>query len=270
MTHHAKHLLLPVALLLSLEASAQARPAKGDPSLRAEHQPPPGMCRVWIDDVPAPQQPAPTDCATALRNRPKNGRVLFGPNADDRDRSRYKEKGGAEGAQSAKPGDDDPVARMREAGLCIDGDRDGRCDPIPAGTDQRELDRLAGPGGRVGSATGNVCTDRNRDGRCDETWAQGASAMAEAGPTGYPRTMPEMSAALRVRRGEPSPDAQRWLGRTDLAPRYATDTGGTPDQITWVDSSGTTIQQWTDRDGDGIADRIEVFLRGRRVQVIER
>jgi len=29
-------------------------------------------------DVPAAQQPAPTDCASAVRNRPANGRVLFG------------------------------------------------------------------------------------------------------------------------------------------------------------------------------------------------
>lgn len=41
-------------------------------------QPPPGMCRVWISGVPANKQPAPTDCWTALRDRPPNGRVLFG------------------------------------------------------------------------------------------------------------------------------------------------------------------------------------------------
>ena len=39
--------------------------------------PPNGMCRIWIDDVPADQQPAPTDCATAVKNRPANGRVIF-------------------------------------------------------------------------------------------------------------------------------------------------------------------------------------------------
>jgi hypothetical protein len=36
------------------------------------------MCRIWINDVPAGQQPAPTDCASAVRNRPSNGKVLFG------------------------------------------------------------------------------------------------------------------------------------------------------------------------------------------------
>lgn len=41
--------------------------------------PPAGMCRLWIDGVPASQQPAPTDCASALRNRPSNASVVFGP-----------------------------------------------------------------------------------------------------------------------------------------------------------------------------------------------
>lgn len=43
--------------------------------------PPPGMCRVWVDNVPARQQPAPTDCANAIRNRPPNGRVIFAEEA---------------------------------------------------------------------------------------------------------------------------------------------------------------------------------------------
>lgn len=35
------------------------------------------MCRIWIEGVPADQQPAPTDCATAVKNRPLNGKVIF-------------------------------------------------------------------------------------------------------------------------------------------------------------------------------------------------
>ena len=33
---------------------------------------------MWVDGVPPGQQPAPTDCKTAIRNRPPNGRVIFG------------------------------------------------------------------------------------------------------------------------------------------------------------------------------------------------
>jgi hypothetical protein len=36
------------------------------------------MCRIWIKGVPPGQQPAPTDCSSAVRNRPANGKVLFG------------------------------------------------------------------------------------------------------------------------------------------------------------------------------------------------
>jgi hypothetical protein len=39
--------------------------------------PPPGMCRVWLENVPPSQQPAPTDCASAVRNRPPNARIIF-------------------------------------------------------------------------------------------------------------------------------------------------------------------------------------------------
>jgi len=41
-------------------------------------RPPAGMCRIWLDEVPVAQQPAPTDCASAVRNRPAKGRVIFG------------------------------------------------------------------------------------------------------------------------------------------------------------------------------------------------
>jgi hypothetical protein len=48
-----------------------------DAAIPKAYLPPPGMCRVWVDNVPAARQPAPTDCATAIRNRPPNARVVF-------------------------------------------------------------------------------------------------------------------------------------------------------------------------------------------------
>lgn len=76
--------LIVSVLLASPLAAQQARGAqggrdKGDKgSVPAAYHPPAGMCRIWVEGVPAAQQPAPTDCATAIRNRPANGRVLFG------------------------------------------------------------------------------------------------------------------------------------------------------------------------------------------------
>lgn len=66
-------------------AEAQAIPSKGASvkgapvkvEIPRTLRPPAGMCRVWLDNVPAAQQPAPTDCTTAIRNRPPNGRVIF-------------------------------------------------------------------------------------------------------------------------------------------------------------------------------------------------
>jgi hypothetical protein len=58
---------------------------KKPPTIPADSRPPAGMCRIWLDDVPAGQQPAPTDCATAVKNKPQNGRVIFGDDYAKRD-----------------------------------------------------------------------------------------------------------------------------------------------------------------------------------------
>ena len=68
-----------VALSLGLGAAAAAQAPKKDEA--ADHRPPAGMCRIWVEGVPANQQPAPTDCATAVRNRPEHARVIFGSEA---------------------------------------------------------------------------------------------------------------------------------------------------------------------------------------------
>ena len=70
------------------EAAAQGRPSVPKPVPQRDRDeqpqvprgfaPPAGMCRIWLEDVPPSRQPAPTDCITALRNKPANGRVIFG------------------------------------------------------------------------------------------------------------------------------------------------------------------------------------------------
>ena len=57
--------------------TTQQQPSRDQVVPRAFY-PPAGMCRIWINEVPAGQQSAPTDCASAVRNRPANGKVLFG------------------------------------------------------------------------------------------------------------------------------------------------------------------------------------------------
>jgi hypothetical protein len=64
---------------------SQAQPQQGSDDVPKASRPPAGMCRIWLDKVPPKQQPAPTDCPTAVKNKPANAKVLFG---DD-----YVEKG---------------------------------------------------------------------------------------------------------------------------------------------------------------------------------
>ncbi|MBX3132379.1 MAG: hypothetical protein KF689_03175 [Gemmatimonadaceae bacterium] len=63
-------------------AQSRTRPQE-QPRLPAHLMPPAGKCRIWMDGVPAAQQPAPTDCQTALRQKPANGTVVFGPSTRD-------------------------------------------------------------------------------------------------------------------------------------------------------------------------------------------
>ena len=65
----------PVPIKSGTEQTAQSR---RDQNVPPGYAPPAGMCRIWIKGVPPGQQPAPTDCSSAVRNRPANGKVLFG------------------------------------------------------------------------------------------------------------------------------------------------------------------------------------------------
>ena len=81
------------------ESKAQKGSEKNAPVPKA-YLPPPGMCRIWVENVPANRQPAPTDCASAIRNRPPNARVIFPP--------------GKAGEQKATPGRGRPDTTKRK------------------------------------------------------------------------------------------------------------------------------------------------------------
>jgi hypothetical protein len=70
--------LTAAILAVASPRTLTAQKGQGNQDIPSGSRPPAGMCRIWLDNVPAAQQPAPTDCASAVRNRPAKGRVIFG------------------------------------------------------------------------------------------------------------------------------------------------------------------------------------------------
>jgi hypothetical protein len=58
--------------------SVRERDAQLEAAVPTRYAPPAGMCRVWVGGVPPDRQPAPTECAKAIRVRSPNSHVVFG------------------------------------------------------------------------------------------------------------------------------------------------------------------------------------------------
>lgn len=71
--------LIAAGAVLATEASAQVMVRAS--SVPPGQRPPDGMCRVWIEGVPAGRQPGVTDCATARATAPLNSRIIYGSDA---------------------------------------------------------------------------------------------------------------------------------------------------------------------------------------------
>jgi hypothetical protein len=80
--------ILAIVLSVGAAASAGAQQGAGQQGteIPAAYRPPKGMCRIWLKDVPPAQQPAPTDCASAVKNTPQNGRVVFGDTEEKKEK----------------------------------------------------------------------------------------------------------------------------------------------------------------------------------------
>ena len=85
--------IVATAAPLMAQQSSQKDSSKKGSAVPADARPPKGMCRIWIDGVPAAQQPAATDCPTAVKNRPSNGRVIFGDDYADSSKAKQPERG---------------------------------------------------------------------------------------------------------------------------------------------------------------------------------
>lgn len=200
-------------------AAAGAAQAPSAPEIPAAYAPPAGMCRVWLRNVPPVQQPAPTDCRTALRTRPEGSTVIYGPEA---------RKSGISSTDWSRP-------LLRSA---------------------RDDDRLRlgmRPSSRDAGVSSEPCVEA-RDARCDDPGA----------------ALPAMRSAVLWVEGQRPAELQRWFGGLNVAARFAMPSrGNSPERVQWFDGDGHLVQVWTDRNGDGRADRVEIFSRdGDRIRVI--
>ena len=108
-------LAVTIAAFAAVPAAAQEKQFTGGDKIPPGQRPPPGMCRIWLDGVPPGQQPAPTDCATAVRNRPANGRVIFGDDYAKGKKPEAEQRDDRRGAHREDASDDKDDRRGRDA-----------------------------------------------------------------------------------------------------------------------------------------------------------
>lgn len=91
--------VVPLTFVVALAVPVKAQQERGGQkdsakkaAIPADARPPKGMCRVWINGVPAAQQPAATDCPTAVKNLPPNARILFGDDYADSSKTKNNDK----------------------------------------------------------------------------------------------------------------------------------------------------------------------------------
>ncbi|MGA1360638.1 MAG: hypothetical protein ACO32Z_05545 [Gemmatimonadaceae bacterium] len=101
---------------VAVPATAATPTAAASASVPVSMLPPAGRCRIWIDGVPASQQPAPTDCATALRQKPANGTILYGPSERDEAGERFERKAREHRAKESRPVASPPRAPASPSG----------------------------------------------------------------------------------------------------------------------------------------------------------
>ena len=235
---------------------------RGPVAVPPGHWPSAGRCRVWIDGVAPGRQPRETDCLTARRTVPPNGRVLEGAPRRGSGDDRYGRSDRYERDDDDRDDDDRTTRRFidrnglvcEEKAVTKNGKRsyDLKCrEPNRRDDDWRDWPVRAQDDDRY-------CVDTNRDGRCDS----GAER-------GYPATLPEMIGAIVYGQGQRSDDVTRWLGAGRYQVRYTDQNRDRkPERVRWLNSAGTLLQEWTDTNRDGRADVVSIYNAGRLVQSI--
>lgn len=141
-----------------------------------------------------------------------------------------------------------------------DDDRRGRIGNRRHDDDDQGDDEEDGEdrGGGIGRNRG--CIDQNGRNVCDVAF-----------PGRLPNRLPDMINAILISRGQLTPDGRTWLGSTHMTPRYIRGPGRSyPSKVTWLNRAGQIGQVWFDRNGDGRADMVKLYRRGRLLRTVRR
>jgi hypothetical protein len=224
MKHPTKTALLALAIsLVPAFAEAQYSSRNSRSAVPRGHEPPAGMCRVWLDNVPPGRQPAPTDCTTAERQAARHGgTVLYGANT-----TRYRD-----------PYSYDTRPRTSASN-----------DPWGYGYNCSERDWNAGNCANDWEAR---CPDADGDGYCDGTSRDRYGRLPELA---WGHEFAEGRVRHDLRLWLPSPYMEVRFSDGDGR--------GRPDEVIWVDRDGTAMQSWVDHNYDGRADEVILFRYGR-------
>lgn len=163
-------------------------------------------------------------------------------------------QGRAQAAQGIPPGH---LPTPGECRVWYDGRPPGQ-QPSPTGcvAARREAART---GGRV------IYGD-DRRGRFERVDRAGRNPYPDAR---YPSVLPDMVWGVMVGRGRQVDGVREWLGTGDVSVDYTDrNRNGVPNVVTWKDARGTIIQRWIDDNGNGRADRVLIYERGRVARVI--
>jgi hypothetical protein len=86
----------------------------------------------------------------------------------------------------------------------------------------------------------------------------------------YPRRLPLMRWAVGYQQGRYRDDVHDWLHTSSLRVSLRDVRGNrAPEVVTWYDTRGRILQRWIDRDGNGRADRVEIYRANRLYRVID-
>ncbi len=173
--------VIACGLLVAATAQAQ-RPKSASKVVPPNLRPPAGMCRIWLDGVPPGRQPAPTDCASALRNRPAKGQVIFG---DD-----YAHADSDHDADDARGGDQAlkgvaPLPKSLESKLSADSTAAGRQADDPTGKKLDDTTRK-----KANDTTGKKADDTTHKKKGGSGRKTGAHRPDSTNTGGLPRLLP--------------------------------------------------------------------------------